>query len=153
MSSRAEVDSRQSTVDSLRCLGIAALLAIAACADVERGPRPPVPDAAPDLAPPEAGTASMDSGSSFASVWPLIDGGCKRCHMPGGMAATSSLLLTGQAATDYPLVRALVDPSTPAASRLLAKTSGQGHGGGVIYGMGTTEYAALLAWIQGGAAP
>jgi hypothetical protein len=129
------------------------VVALAGCADVERGPRPPVPDAAPDVAPPEAGSAAGDSGRSFAGVWPLIDGGCKRCHMPGGMAATSSFLLTGQAATDYPLVRALVEPSAPAGSRLLAKATGQGHGGGVIYAMSSNEYAALLAWIQSGAAP
>src|SRR5689334_6065927 len=93
---------------------LAVVLLLASCADVERGPRPPVPDAAPDVAPPEAGSAPTDSGISFATVWPLIDGGCKRCHMPGGMAASSGLLLTGQAGTDYPLVRALVDPAAPA---------------------------------------
>jgi len=135
-----------------RSLLLAPLL-FAACADLERGPRPPLPDAAPDVAPPEGGSAPADSGISFASVWPLIDGGCKRCHMPGGMAATSSLLLTGQAATDYPLVRALVDPAMPGGSRFLTKTAGQGHGGGVIYGTSSSEYAALLAWIQAGAAP
>jgi hypothetical protein len=134
-----------------RTLLVAALLGMG-CADVDRGPRTPVPDAAPDVAPAEAGGAT-DSGISFATVWPLIDGGCRRCHMTGGMAASSALLLTGQAATDYPLVRALVDTAAPAGSRLLAKTAGQGHGGGVIYGAGTTEFAALLAWIQGGAAP
>lgn len=137
---------------SSRAILVTALL-LAGCADLERGPRPPVPDAAPDVAPPEAGSAPADSGISFATVWPLIDGGCKRCHMPGGMAASSSWLLTGQAGTDYPLVRALVDTAAPAGSRLLAKTAGQGHGGGVIYGTSSSEYAALLAWIQAGAAP
>ena|SRR5436190_3488918 len=132
---------------------LAVVLALAGCADLERGPRPPAPDAAPDVAPPEAGSGAADSGIAFASVWPLIDGGCKRCHMPGGMAASSSFLLTGQADTDYPLVHALVEPSAPAGSRLLAKATGQGHGGGVIYAMSSNEYAALLAWIQSGAAP
>jgi hypothetical protein len=132
---------------------LVAVLALAGCADVERGSRPPVPDAAPDVAPPEAGSAAADSGLSFGSVWALVDGGCKRCHIPGGMAASSMFLLTGQAGTDYPLVRALVDPAAPAGSRLLAKAAGQGHGGGVIYGTSSSEYAALLAWIQGGAAP
>jgi hypothetical protein len=122
------------------------------CADVERGPRPPEPDAAPDVAPAEAGSG-CDAGIAFASVFPLIDGGCKRCHMPGGMAADSKFLLTGQAAMDYAAVRALVDPSAAAGSRLLAKAAGQGHGGGVIYRTSSTEYAALLAWIQAGAAP
>jgi hypothetical protein len=128
------------------------LLALGGCADLERGPRPQLPDAAADLAPAEAG-AGDTGGVTFAAVYPLIDGGCTRCHMPGGMAASSPFQLTGQAATDYPGVRALVDLMAPAASRLLAKTAGQGHGGGVIYRVGSTEYAALLAWIAGGAAP
>jgi len=127
------------------------VLAVIGCADVERGPRPPEPDAAPDAAAMEAG--AVDAGVPFASVFPLIDGGCKRCHMPGGMATDTKFLLTGQAATDYAAVRALVDPASPAGSRLLAKASGQGHQGGVIYRTSSTEYAALLAWIQAGAAP
>jgi len=126
---------------------------LAGCADVERGPRPLEPDAGPDAAAPEAGSVTEAGGVAFASVWPLIDGGCKRCHMPGGMAASSTFLLTGQAGTDYPLVKALVDTAAPGGSRLLAKTAGQGHGGGTIYATGSSEYAALLAWIQAGAAP
>jgi hypothetical protein len=128
------------------------LVLLAGCADLERGPRPPEPDAAPDMTPAEVGTAA-DAGLSFASVFPLIDGACKRCHMPGGMAADTKFLLTGMAAADYNAVRALVDPAAPAGSRLLAKASGQGHGGGVVYRTSSTEYAALLAWVQGGAAP
>src|SRR5262245_24902869 len=103
---------------------LAAALLLAGCADVERGPRPPEPDAGPDLA-----AAGADAGVTFAAVFPLIDGGCKRCHAPGGMAADSKFLLTGEAATDYAAVRALVDPAAPAGSRLLAKAAGQGHGG------------------------
>jgi hypothetical protein len=134
---------------SSRALVIALLLA--GCADLERGPRALEPDAGPDAAPSEAGAG--DAGISFASVYALIDSGCKRCHMPGGMAADTRFLLTGDAMTDYAAVRALVDPANPAGSRLLAKASGQGHQGGAIYRMSSTEYAALLAWIQGGAAP
>jgi hypothetical protein len=132
---------------------LAILLALlVGCADLERGARPPEPDAAPDVAPAEVGSVA-DAGVPFAAVFPLIDGGCKRCHMPGGMAADSKFLLAGQAMTDYAAVRALVDPAAPAGSRLLAKAAGQGHGGGVIYRTSSTEYAALLAWIQAGAAP
>ena len=128
------------------------LMLVVGCADLERGPRPPEPDAAPDVAPAEVGGAA-DAGVPFAAVFPLIDSGCKRCHMPGGMAADSKFLLAGQATTDFAAVRALVDPAAPAGSRLLAKAAGQGHGGGVIYRTSSTEYAALLAWIQAGAAP
>jgi hypothetical protein len=130
---------------------LAAALLLAGCADLERGPRPLEPDAGPDAAPMEAGAG--DAGATFAAVYPLIDSGCKKCHMPGGMAADTKFLLTGDATTDYAAVRALVDPANPAGSRLLAKASGQGHQGGAIYRMGSTEYAALLAWIQSGAAP
>jgi hypothetical protein len=150
MSSRG-VDGRRSTVDSGKCWAGVLLLALMGCADLERGPRAPEPDAGPDVAPAEVGGG--DAGVSFASVFPLIDGACKRCHAPGGMAADSKFLLSGQAATDYTAVRALVDPAAPAGSRLLAKASGQGHSGGVIYRMSSMEYAALLAWIASGAAP
>jgi hypothetical protein len=150
MSSR-EIDRRRSPAGSRRWLAGALALLLAGCADLERGPRPLEPDAGPDAAPAEVGGG--DAGLAFASVFPLIDGACKRCHMPGGMAADTKFLLTGQAMTDYAAVRALVDPAAPAGSRLLAKASGQGHGGGVVYRTSSTEYAALLAWIESGAAP
>jgi hypothetical protein len=128
--------------------GLLLALALAAgCADLERGPRPPVPDAGPDVAAAEGG------GLSFASVRPLLDDGCRHCHSAGGMAGNTTYLLTGDAAAEYAAVRALVDPGAPAGSRLLAKASGQGHGGGTIYRVGSPEYAALLAWIQSGAGP
>jgi len=150
MSSRS-VDSRQSTVDSLKCLVGALALLVTGCADLERGPRPLEPDAGPDAAPSEAGVG--DAGSAFAAIYPLLDSGCKHCHMTGGMAGDTRFLLTGDATADYAVVRALVDPANPAGSRLLAKASGQGHQGGTIYRTSSTEYAALLAWIQSGAAP
>jgi hypothetical protein len=131
---------------SSRALAIALLLA--GCADLERGPRPLEPDAGPDAAPSEAGAG--DAGSSFAAVYPLIDSGCKHCHMTGGMAADSKFLLSGQAATDYPACGRWSIQRRAAGSRLLAKAAGQGHGGGVIYRTSSTEYAALLAWIQAG---
>jgi uncharacterized membrane protein len=129
------------------------LLVAAGCADVERGPRPPGPDAGPDVPAAEAGVAGDAGGVSFASVRPLIDDQCKRCHVAGGMADTSSFLLAGDAMAEYTAVRALVDVAAPAQSRLLAKAAGESHGGGVIYRPTSPEYAALLAWIQAGAAP
>jgi hypothetical protein len=133
---------------------MAVLLAMAGCADVERGPRPSQPDAAPDVAAGDGGGMAGEAGGiSFTSVRPLIDEGCRRCHSAGGMAATSSFLLTGETMADYTAVRPLVDLAAPAGSRLLTKASGQGHGGGVIYKPGSSEYAALLTWIETGAAP
>jgi hypothetical protein len=34
---------------------------------------------------------------------------------------------------------------------MLAKMSGNGHGGGTIYAAGTSEYETVLHWIQQGA--
>jgi hypothetical protein len=130
--------------ERLRLVLLAA--ALGGCADLERGPPPPTPDAGPD-------TGGVDGGVSFSSVRPLIDDGCGRCHTMGGMAASTTFILTGDAAAEYRAVRALVDPGAPASSRLLAKATGQGHGGGTVYRPGSPEYTALLAWISGGANP
>ena len=122
-------------------------LVVAGCADLERGPRPPVPDAGPDVAASETG------GVPFATVKPLLDDGCRHCHMPGGMAQNTSFQLTGDDMAEYMAARAIVDPSAPTQSRMLAKASGQGHGGGTIYRPGSPEYTALLTWISAGANP
>jgi hypothetical protein len=117
------------------------------CADVERGSRPPVPEAGPEAGANDGGAVS------FATVRPLLVDGCQRCHAPGQQAGNTALLFTGDAMAELASVRGFVDTASPARSRLLAKTSGQGHGGGAIYRPGSAEYAALLAWIEGGAAP
>ena len=75
------------------------------------------------------------------------------CHVPGGMASTTSLLFSGNAATDYTTVLQFVDTSAPAGSRILSKLSGNGHGGGTIYAAGSPEYETILQWIQQGAPP
>ena len=138
------MSSERRRVPVLFCL---ALLSAAGCADFERGPAPPVPEAGPEAPAADAG------GVAFATVRPLLDDGCRRCHVSGGMAGSSMFLLTGDAMAEYTAARSIVDPSAPAQSRLLAKASGQGHQGGTIYRLGSAEYAALLAWIQGGASP
>jgi hypothetical protein len=132
-----------------RCLSLIVLALVSApgCADFERGPAPPVPEAGPEVPTVDGG------GVSFATVRPLLDDGCRRCHSAMGMAASSMFLLTGDATAEYTAARSIVDPSAPAQSRMLAKASGQGHQGGTIYRPGSAEYAALLAWIQGGASP
>jgi hypothetical protein len=153
MSSEAR-DGRRATSDGPRGSGLLTLLLLlgVGCADVERGARPPEADAGPDAAAREAGTTD-GAGISFASVRPLIDDQCRRCHMAGGMADSSSFLLSGDATAEYTAVRALVNPAAPAESRLLLKATGQQHQGGVIYRATSPEYASLLAWIEAGAAP
>ncbi len=128
------------------------LLAVAVgCADFSRG------GAAMTGAGGSGGAADggvHDGGAlSFATdVYPLLST-CSNCHVPGGQASTTSLIFTGNAATDYRSVTPFVDTSAPASSRLLTKLSGNGHGGGTIYASGTPEYETILSWIQQGAPP
>ena len=97
------------------------------------------------------GTGDGQGSLSFATdVYPLFSV-CKNCHAPGGAASGTSLIFSGNAASDYPTVLQFVDTSAPASSRILSKLSGNGHGGGTIYAAGSPEYETLLAWIQQGA--
>jgi hypothetical protein len=130
-----------------RVVALLVLLCASACADLERGPAPVVPDAGPDAGGGDGG------GVSFASVRPLLEGACQRCHAAGEMAGGTGFLLTGDATAEYSAARTFIDLVNPTRSRLLVKAGGQGHGGGTIYRAGSPEYAALLAWIQSGGAP
>lgn len=118
------------------------------CADFSRG-RPSM-DAGETA---EAGGTSDGGAVSFATdIYPLLTT-CMSCHVPGGAAADTSLIFSGNAAADYTNVQQFVSTSAPASSRLLSKVSGNGHGGGTIYAAGTTQYETILAWIQQGAPP
>jgi hypothetical protein len=132
-------------------LVLALLAGAAGCADFSRG--------GPSMMETGATGGSADGGGdhkgslSFATdIDPLLSV-CTNCHVPGGAASTTSLIFTGNAATDYTTVTQFVDTSAPASSRLLAKLSGSGHGGGTIYASGTPEYQTILSWIQQGAPP
>src|SRR5262245_25830457 len=120
---------------SERALPITFLLTAAlgtGCADFSRGPAPIAADAG------EAGAAAPDGGVSFAAnVEPILVGGCQRCHSTGGEAGDTTFLLTGDAAADLATTTRFIDPNAPASSRLLAKMSGKGHGGGTLYAAGT----------------
>ena len=121
----------------------------AGCADLSRGdPSPAVVS--------DAGDAS-DGGDaqalSFATdVFPLL-APCATCHVAGGQAGGTSLLLTADPATSYPAVVRLVDTTSPGSSRLLSKASGNGHGGGAVFLPGSSQYQTILTWIQQGAPP
>jgi hypothetical protein len=137
------------------CLGLGALLLLG-CADLERGERASDAAAAAPADAGDAGAAAGDggAGSSFArEVHAMLIDGCRRCHTPGGMAASSGLLLAGDAARDRETVLAFVNREQPAQSRLLSKASGVGHGGGAVYAPGTPEYQTILRWITEGALP
>jgi hypothetical protein len=130
------------------------VLAFAGCADFERGPAAPAPDASvgqdgdADAAAPGDGAVV----SFAANVRPLLEP-CVRCHAAGQQAGDTSLLFTGIAAADYAAVVSFTDTTTPTASRLLAKMRGQGHEGGAIYAADAPEYVTVLHWIQQGARP
>jgi hypothetical protein len=128
-----------------------------ACADWERGK--PAPDTAV-ATPADAGAADSSGGGdvtarlAFAgSVHRAITEGCARCHSANGSARSSAFILSGDAATDRQQVLKFVNPDSPAASRLLSKTAGLGHGGGTIYTASTPEYRTILDWITQGGSP
>jgi hypothetical protein len=139
--------SRSAAAGALALAGLVS----GACADFERGPRAAASDAGAS-----DGAASAEGGGpiSFASpVHGLLIAACQSCHSSGGQAGNTQLLLAGDVATDYAQVMPLVDVTAPAASRLLAKMSGQGHGGGVVYAADSAAYRTILDWIQQGALP
>jgi hypothetical protein len=120
----------------------------AGCADFSRGSGPTAADAG------EGGATGPDAGVSFAAdVQPILVAGCQRCHAAGGEAGDTMFLLTGDAAADLATTTPFIDLGAPASSRLLAKMSGRGHGGGTLYAAGTPEYETVLTWIQEGARP
>jgi hypothetical protein len=101
---------------------------------------------------PETTTSSGTvDGPTFADVLPLLRAGCDRCHTADGAASTTTFLLDVDDDTAYEITLQFVDVDDPAGSRLLAKTAGQGHTGGVIFDDRSAEYDAILAWIEHGA--
>jgi hypothetical protein len=133
------------------------VLAFAGCADFERGPAAPAPDASVGQDGDSDGDsdAAVTDGAAVsfaATVRPLLEP-CVRCHAAGQQAGDTSLLFTGIAAADYAAVVSFTDTATPTASRLLAKMRGQGHEGGAIYAADAPEYMTILHWIQQGARP
>jgi hypothetical protein len=136
-------------------LGVVVLaVALAGCADWERGPAPVVPDASETSDAGASETAAGETGRlSYASDIAPLTARCATCHATGQEAGRTQLLLTGNPAADYGTVKKFVDTSAPSGSRLLSKMSGKGHEGGTIYAAGSPEYQTFLQWIQQGASP
>jgi mono/diheme cytochrome c family protein len=135
-------------MNSDRRWALAPFLVVAAlgCADFSRGrPTMDAGEAADAGAPSDGGALTF-----AADIYPLLTI-CMNCHVPGGAASDTSLIFSGNAATDYTTVLQFVDTATPASSQILSKVSGNGHGGGTIYAVGTTQYETIQAWIQQGA--
>ncbi|MCA9603191.1 MAG: hypothetical protein R3A78_15965 [Polyangiales bacterium] len=136
-------------------LAASALGALVGCAGFERGePSPDAGAAVPGADGSLEGDGAVGPVLSFAvDVHPLLVAGCRSCHVAGGNAGSTSFLLKGDVDADRAAVDALIQPGNPAKSRLLTKASGQAHGGGAVYAVGSSEYATLSAWIAEGAAP
>jgi hypothetical protein len=151
MTSERSIRARASRAPGALVTLIAGGLALAGCADLSRGGR--AADAAATDVSGEGASAADASLSFAADVHGLLTATCARCHVPGQPAGDTQLLFTGDAAADLAAVTPFIDTGTPASSRLLLKMSGQGHGGGVVYAVGTPEYETVLRWIQQGASP
>jgi hypothetical protein len=121
-------------------------------------PEPPVTPTeapAPVASPTDATPAAAPAGVSFPTVvHPLLVQTCRPCHVAGGPAAMTKLVLTGDAAGDQAAVARLVNVGDAAASPLLAKSSGAApHAGGAPWPPGSPAHDRVLAWIQDGARP
>jgi hypothetical protein len=111
----------------------------------------PVP-ASPSEATP-AVPAKPAAQTFAATVHPLLMTSCAVCHRPGGPAAMTRLLLSGDAVKDEAIARALVDEQTPERSLLVTKASGEMHGGGPVLPPGDTRIEIIVAWVRGLAPP
>jgi hypothetical protein len=121
---------------------------LSACADFKRGEYWELDDAVAD-----EGGAEGEYGYA-RDIHSLLDAGCERCHAPGKSADnTDFLIISGDLEASYASTLEFVDLGSPADSRLLSKTAGKGHGGGVIFDDRSPEYALLLAWIEQGGQP
>jgi hypothetical protein len=136
---------------------IALLVLTAGCADFERGDRSPEPPPGEDAGTTGDGVVATDGGAAAVSfardIHPLLVDRCGRCHSSSGQASDTTLILGSDANRDLPPVRKLVNLDNPAASRLLIKAAGTGHGGGAILAATSAEYQAILQWISQGSAP
>ena len=115
-------------------------------------PTPAAPEtpAATPAAPAPAVAPSKPAAPTFAaSVHPILMTTCALCHRPGGPAAMTRFLLSGDAAKDEPAARAFVDVEAPERSALVTKSSGQMHGGGAVLPSGDARLATILAWARG----
>ncbi len=91
--------------------------------------------------PPTAGTVSFSN-----DVEPLLSA-CISCHRGG----TGGWTYTG-GDNAFAEATAIVSPQDPENSLLLVKGSGgSGHGGGTLFGRNSSQYQAILLWIEAGA--
>ena len=121
-------------------------------------PRAPAP--APAATPvqdetslPKTGVqTTVPSAPSFRrTVHPALLQACQSCHVTGGPAGMTRLVLSGDPASDHRSVSIVVDPRDPPASPLISKAAGEAHGGGALWPRGATTATRVMAWITAGA--
>ena len=99
------------------------------------------------------GRTAAPAGPSFTrAIHPLFVATCKACHVAGGAAGATPLVLTGDPEADHRTLARFADVHAPEASKLLQKSSGAVlHGGGAPWPAGSGSYERVLAWIRAGA--
>ena len=99
------------------------------------------------------GTGGTGGGTSYlATVKPLLQASCVGCHATMATGYTLSSGLSDDNA-DFNATLGQVDTTSPSASALLAKASGDvAHAGGALWASGSSQYDAVLQWIRDGAA-
>jgi len=98
------------------------------------------------------GTAAppIPAGEPYApEIHAMLMQRCGACHGPEGGARGTRYVHRGEPATDYPVVRALVDPQRPADSVLVRKAVGERHAAALK--TDSPEHRALVRWIEQGA--
>jgi hypothetical protein len=118
--------------------------ASAPAAPTSEAPAPP--NEAPASAPPAVPVARDLGGEAHA----ILVGACGACHVAGGAAAGTRLVLDRDRDHDLAAARVLVDASAPAASPLVTKANGREHGGGAVLPPEDPRSRTLVAWIEAG---
>jgi mono/diheme cytochrome c family protein len=107
--------------------------------------------------PPSPGDGSTAPTTSTPSITfsnrirKQLTADCESCHASAAMAGTTRYVITGELDADYRVAKQLVSTTQPKSSLLLRKASGDGHGGGSSYPVGSAKYKTLLQWIESGA--
>lgn len=97
---------------------------------------------------PTGGGGGGSTTSYLTTVKPLLQASCVSCHSTMTTGYTLSTSLADDNA-DYTATVAQVTTQTPTASQLLQKASGGvTHSGGAPWPQGSTQYDAVLQWIN-----
>lgn len=148
-----------------RAIVTLSLLALAACAVEETlTPAAPTPEPqAPVMPAPEVeGPCDAALDRFYAQVWiDVLSSRCAGCHNASGLAKDTRMRFAlGSEPEDrlhnYQAAGGVASIEVDGVALLVAKPTGQhpdGHGGGLVVGLGTPEHDALLAFAADVAEP